>query len=324
MPNWYTLSFKNTGSTTSNGTVTFQFDPLITLGYSSVTPTTSTPGNLTWDFTNLQPFESRQIYLGLSANTNFGIGDSTYTQCSISPIAGDATPLNNVDSTMAIFIGAFDPNMKQVLQHGAEVNTILNDDPLEYVIHFQNVGNDTAFTVVIADTISSLLDLSSLEILGSSHAYYWGIYNRTLQFTFTGINLPDSSTNQLGSNGFISYRIKPVSSISMGDVINNRAAIYFDVNAPIITNNAQVTLIDVTGVDQNATSLIGVAPNPAQQVIYIMGKNHQNQTASIYDAVGKLVLRKLMQGNQGIDINSLSKGIYFVELAGQRAKFVKE
>jgi uncharacterized repeat protein (TIGR01451 family) len=214
--------------------------------------------------------------------------------------------------------------MKQVMQHGAEVNAIINDDPLEYIIHFQNVGNDTAFTVVIKDTISSLLDLSSLEILGSSHAYYWGIYNRVLQFTFTGINLPDSSTNQAMSSGYIAYRIKPVSTISVGNTINNTAAIYFDVNAPIITNNAQVTLFDVTGTDEKVTQLIGVAPNPAQQVIYIMGKNYQNQTASIYDAVGKLVLRKLVQGNQGLDINTLSKGIYFVELAGQRAKFVKE
>jgi uncharacterized repeat protein (TIGR01451 family) len=225
---------------------------------------------------------------------------------------------------MSIFVGAYDPNMKVVTQNGAEVNTILNDDPLEYVIHFQNVGNDTAFTVVITDTISNLLDLSSLEIIGSSHANYWGIYNRTLQFTFNGINLPDSGTNQLASNGFVSYRIKPVANISMGNVINNTAAIYFDVNAPVITNNAQVTLIDVTGIKEDVPSLIKVVPNPAQQIIYILGNNNQNQTATIYDAVGKVVLRSAINNNQSIEINGLSKGIYFVELAGQRVKFVKE
>jgi uncharacterized repeat protein (TIGR01451 family) len=323
---WHSLTFKNTGSAAANGTVTVQFDPLMSFNNSNSYPaaTTSNPGNLTWDFTNLQPFETRHIYFYLGANNNFNIGDTVYTQTSITPIVGDATPANNTDSTMSIFVGAFDPNMKVVTQNGAEVNTILNDDPLEYVIHFQNVGNDTAFTVVITDTISNLLDLSSLEIIGSSHANYWGIYNRTLQFTFNSINLPDSATNQLASNGFVSYRIKPVANISMSNVINNTAAIYFDVNAPVITNNAQVTLIDVTSIKEDDASLIKVVPNPAQQIIYILGKNNQNQTATIYDAVGKVVLRSAINNNQSIDISGLSKGIYFVDVAGQRVKFVKE
>jgi uncharacterized repeat protein (TIGR01451 family) len=322
--NWYSLMYKNTGSSASNGNVSLVYNPLMSFVSSTVTPTTNTSGNLTWDFTNLQPFETRQIYFSLSPNNNFNIGDTVYAQVSITPIVGDATPANNTDSTMSIFIGSYDPNMKVVTQNGAEVNTILNDDPLEYVIHFQNVGNDTAFTVVITDTISNLLDLSTLEIIGSSHANYWGIYNRTLQFTFTGINLPDSGTNQLASNGFVSYRIKPVANISMGNVINNTAAIYFDVNAPVITNNAEVTLIDVTGIKEEVTSLIKVVPNPAQQIIYILGKNNQNQTATIYDAVGKVVLRRAINNNQSIDISGLSKGIYFIEVTGQRVKFVKE
>jgi uncharacterized repeat protein (TIGR01451 family) len=124
---------------------------------SNPAPTTSSPGNLTWDFSNLQPFETRHVYFYLSTNNNFNIGDTVYAQASITPLVGDAAPANNTDSTMSIFVGAYDPNMKVVTQNGAEVNTILNDDPLEYVIHFQNVGNDTAFTVVITDTISNLL-----------------------------------------------------------------------------------------------------------------------------------------------------------------------
>jgi uncharacterized repeat protein (TIGR01451 family) len=324
LSNLYSVNYKNTGSAPSNGTISIQYDPLMNFASASISPTTNTSGNLTWDFTNLQPFESRQINLYLSANSNFAIGDTVYTQANVTPLVGDAIPADNTDSTMSIFVAAYDPNMKVVTQNGAEVNTILNDDPLEYVIHFQNVGNDTAFTVVITDTISNLLDLSSLEIIGSSHANYWGIYNRTLQFTFNGINLPDSGTNQLASNGFVSYRIKPVANISMGNVINNTAAIYFDVNAPVITNNAQVTLIDVTSIKEDDASLIKVVPNPAQQIIYILGKNNQNQTATIYDAVGKVVLRSAINNNQSIDISGLSKGIYFVEVAGQRVKFVKE
>jgi hypothetical protein len=55
-----------------------------------------------------------------------------------------------------------------------------------------------------------------------------------------------------------------------------------------------------------------------------LDKNNQNPTATIYDAVGKVILKSVLNSNLSIDISSLSKGIYFVEVAGQRVKFVKE
>jgi hypothetical protein len=84
--------------------------------------------------------------------------------------------------------------------------------------------------------------------------------------------------------------------------------------------NEVATKIENKGVE----NIVKVAPNPAQEFIYLLGKNYQNQTATIYDAVGKVVLRSIINSNQSIDVNSLSKGIYFVEVAGQRVKFVKE
>jgi hypothetical protein len=202
----------------------------------------------------------------------------------------------------------------------------MNSDALEYVIQFQNVGNDTAFTVIIKDTISDYLDLSTLQIIGSSHNYTWGIYNRTLQFTYTGINLPDSATNNIGSNGFVSYRINPIAGINIGSQIDNRAAIYFDNNPPIITNNAQVTFIDVTKVSNqiNNARTLTLYPNPAQQYLQIRGVNLANQTVSIYDAIGKLVLRSAVTQQHTIDVSQLDKGIYSLEVAGQTLKFVKQ
>lgn len=99
--NRYSIYYKNTGSTAANGTVTVQFDPLMSINnsYSYPAPTSSNPGILTWDFNNLQPFESRQIYFYLNSNNNFNIGDTVYAQASITPLLGDAIPNNNVDST---------------------------------------------------------------------------------------------------------------------------------------------------------------------------------------------------------------------------------
>jgi hypothetical protein len=84
--------------------------------------------------------------------------------------------------------------------------------------------------------------------------------------------------------------------------------------------NEVATKIENKGVE----NIVKVAPNPAQEFIYILDKNNQNPTATIYDAVGKVVLKSVLNSNLSIDISSLSKGIYFVEVAGQRVKFVKE
>ena len=48
--------------------------------------------------------------------------------------------------------------------------------------------------------------------------------------------MPDSSSNELASHGFIEYDIHVHSDLAPGDSIRNQAAIYFDFNPPIVTN----------------------------------------------------------------------------------------
>jgi hypothetical protein len=67
-----------------------------------------------------------------------------------------------------------------------------------------------------------------------------------------------------------------------------------------------------------------VYPNPVQHSLFINGSNSSNQTASIYNVLGKLLERITVIPDQGIDVSGLEMGIYFVEVAGQRVKFVKE
>ncbi|MBK7970889.1 MAG: hypothetical protein IPK08_19305 [Bacteroidetes bacterium] len=43
----------------------------------------------------------------------------------------------------------------------------------------------------------------------------------------SNINLPDSNANEPASHGFISYRIKPLSTLTAGTEFTNLAAIYF-------------------------------------------------------------------------------------------------
>lgn len=135
-------------------------------------------------------------------------------------------------------VGSYDPNDKLAtpLGFGAE-HFILPETDLEYVVNFQNTGTAAAQNVVIRDTISGFLDPATIRIGASSHPMKWSIDGHgTLKVSFENINLPDSNANEAASHGFFSFKISQKPGLPLGTLIENRAAIYFDFNEPIITN----------------------------------------------------------------------------------------
>ncbi|MEM9824801.1 MAG: T9SS type A sorting domain-containing protein, partial [Bacteroidota bacterium] len=103
----------------------------------------------------------------------------------------------------------------------------------------QNTGTDTAFNVVIRDAISEYLNPNSIRPGASSHPYTWGIAeDDVLFFNFENIMLPDSNINEPASHGFVKFKIKQELDNLPGTLIENSAGIYFDFNAPVITNTS--------------------------------------------------------------------------------------
>lgn len=154
-----------------------------------------------------------------------------------------ANALSNKDSVISVFRGAFDPNLKSAtpvltplqVQRGTFIN---------YLIQFQNTGTDTAYHVVVSDTLNQQLDTASFEMIYSSHNVRTTRDGNKLCFEFLQIQLPDSTTNEGQSHGYIKYRIKPQVMIPSGSTIPNRASIYFDFNEPVQTNQAQTLVIE--------------------------------------------------------------------------------
>jgi hypothetical protein len=143
---------------------------------------------------------------------------------------------------------AFDPNDKRVSPEGYGVHGAVDiaTDWLEYTIRFQNTGNDTAYTVVLVDTLDADLDAASMEILDASHALTRIEVDEDLvaRFRFDRIMLPDSIVDEPGSHGFLKFRIRPVPGATHETEITNAVAIYFDLNEPILTNTVLNTLVD--------------------------------------------------------------------------------
>lgn len=156
--------------------------------------------------------------------------------------SGNHNPLHDKDcqnSKMPV-----DPNNKTVNPIGEGVeNKISSDTTLLYTINFQNVGTDTAFRVILIDTLSDLLDIHSFWPGGASHPYHWEIFNQgILKIYFDDILLPDSMTDATRSKGYVTFEIRPISGLLPGLRIENDAAIYFDYAAPVVTNRVFQTI----------------------------------------------------------------------------------
>jgi hypothetical protein len=122
----------------------------------------------------------------------------------------------------------------------------LTTPQLDYTIRFQNTGTDTAYVVEVRDVLDPDLDRNSFQFLGASHAVTSLVIDAVgeITFRFENILLPDSNVNEPASHGFIRFRMRPGPNLPNGTVVSNTAAIYFDQNAPVITNTTFSTFVD--------------------------------------------------------------------------------
>ena len=153
-------------------------------------------------------------------------------------------PENFTDTDCTDNIGSFDPNDKSASPTGyQDEHFIAQGTEIEYLVRFQNTGTDTAFSVVIRDTLSQFLDVTSVRPGASSHAYEFEVYGEgILKFTFPDIMLPDSNVNKEASQGFVQFKISPKNNLPVFTEIENSAAIFFDFNEPVITNTTLHTI----------------------------------------------------------------------------------
>lgn len=231
-----------------------------------------------------------------------------------------------VDIECREVVASYDPNDKHGFPRGyGEEHLIYPGTSLEYLVNFQNTGNDTAFLVVIRDTISEHLDITTLRPGAASHAYTWDIDGEDiLVFTFDNILLPDSTTNLEGSQGFVEYKIDQQPGVPLGTAIENQAAIYFDINAPILTNTTVHKLgLDFVEVISSvvdpalAGAKVHIAPNPAQNTAWftLEGWPSGARQLHLFNSQGQRVLSKTFAGDLlQLERSVLPQGLYFFRI----------
>jgi uncharacterized repeat protein (TIGR01451 family) len=319
----HVITYRNEGTNILNGEIRY-ISPVPFIFTNSVpTPTSISGDTLIWNYSNLLQFEERQI---LATFQNPGPqlpGTHFLWPASIS----NSQTILGTDTADQEITCSYDPNDKKVFPLGAGIdNEVLINEILNYTIRFQNTGNDTAFFVMLIDSLSLDFDLSSFEFLSSSHTVQVSLNKNLLKFTFEDINLLCSSINEPESHGFVKFRIRPKSSLSLPRVISNSAQIYFDFNPYIETNVvfntivANLTNITSIPIETNSPELY---PNPASDKINIsLPDKNKNWVLELYDGKGNLVLRrKLYETNSIISTEKLVQGIYLIRIMSNNNQY---
>lgn len=326
-PAWYSMHISNVGSSVASGTANFFYDPVLTFDYASPVQTSHNASTHTVSFNvnNLLPGQSLHYYIHFDANPPLTIGQFVFTLANINPDVNcnDVNLNNNVDTIHQAVTASWDPNNKLAYVTNYDnpqfqlVSSVEPNQRIEYVINFQNTGNSPAVNVVVEDLISSDLDFGSFEFLSSSHPCIVTTAGSKLNFKFSNIMLPDSTSDEPNSHGFIRFAINAENGLAGGHVISDDAAIYFDYNNPVITNDAAVILLEPNGIeDVTVNTTVVIAPNPMKDYAEVIVRgNNSGFTFRVTDVTGRLVAEQTTTGSTvRFDRNMLSSGIYVYQV----------
>jgi hypothetical protein len=317
----YRIVYRNKGNTTVSGSVNFTFnDAKIDYVSATTAPNTVATGSLTWNYTNLPPFENRSFVITLNINSPVetpavNIGDVLIFGATINPTAADELIADNTFAYNQTVVGAFDPNNIACIE-GPNVAPTEIGKYLHYAVNFENTGNFVAQNVVVKDVINATkYDINSLQLQNTSHPAYTRVIGNIVEFIFENINLaPRSGTPPVGGHGDVLFKIKSKNTLIAGDFVTKTAKIYFDYNAPISTNNAQTTFATLGNTVHQLDNSINIFPNPANSIINIECNSIIN-SIELYDIQGRILQTDLSDSNITVfDVSNRPKGLYFLKI----------
>ena len=342
LPTHLTITVKNVGTAlVPAGTVLTLNYPEGTFSFTDAVPApnSQSAGTVTYTLPAIPPYTELSFKVNLTLAPNPGYtGQIFYLSAGLNTNPSDAVADNNSYTWPVIVTNSLDPNDKTAFTSSPTGELPLSDHELRYLIRFQNTGTDTAFRVVVVDTLSNMLDWSTLKTLSASHAYRLVMSDPGVaSWRFDNIMLPDSNRNEPASHGFVYFSIAAKKGVQIGDTLRNRAFIYFDYNEAVLTNETTTRVVRrpiYREQDQGAPLpdlAIAIAPNPVEEYLnwQISLPKPMTVSASLCDATGRTI--KILMENTALPAgeNSFSEkmkdlpaGMYWLSVSsdeGQRA-----
>lgn len=319
--------FWNERCTPVSGQVKLILDPELTYVDAYPNPPDNIIGDtLIWNFSNVG-ITGTGNYLEYDVDAYLSpsavIGDTLCNLLIIEPVSGDEVPSNNIIYDCNIIVGSYDPNMKEVYPVGeGPTGLVPMNSEMTYTVYFQNTGTAPAHDVYILDTLDSDLDVSTLKIIGSSHPMQFSMVGSdVMKFAFNNIMLPDSTTDEQGSHGFVRYSISQKQNLPDMTEILNTADIYFDFNPAVATNQTLNTVSIIEGLyDEYNTESLSIYPVPADKILSLnIHSSVDHALLQIVNQEGRIIYKQNVNGGiLGINVEKFKPGVYTVLLSSDK------
>jgi len=322
----YKIVYRNIGNQTLSGNIIYTFnDAILDYVTASIAPTTISYSEITWNYTDLIPFESRNIVVRLNVNSPIetpavNIGDVLINNVLINPVNNDENVSDNAFTLNQTVVGSYDPNDISCLQ-GDVVSPSEIGNYLHYLIRFENTGNAPAENVVVKVEIDpTQFDSNSLQMLSTSHDANIRMTGNKIEFIFENIQL------ESGGHGNILLKMKTNETLQIGDYVEKRANIYFDYNFPIETNEAETLFQSLRLVNPILDNLISIYPNPVKDIVNISIKDNSTiKTIELYDVQGRLLQTQVVNDIASqINIAERANGMYFIKINTDKGSKVEK
>lgn len=332
----YKLVYHNKGNQVENGSIVFSMHNQTVVDFVSSVPNfdsqtvTSIVEKFTWNYSNLLPFETREIEIVVNLNSPLetpalNAGDLLSFDAQILISNMDEYIIDNFFAIRQEVVNSFDPNYKTCLQ-GETIEPSEVGNYVHYVIRFENTGTFAAENIVVRDMIDlDKFDISTLVPLHSSHDFSTRINGDRVEFIFENINL---DFNDATNDGHVVFKIKTKSTLVVGNTFSNNVNIYFDYNFPITTNTYTTEVQTLSTQDFDFGTYFILYPNPTNEVLNIKAKQELNlNSLEIYNQLGQIVM-VVTNAVHAIDVSNLASGTYFVKINTEKGnattKFVKQ
>lgn len=320
----YKIVYKNKGNQVLSGIVTLNYDDSkLDSVLSYPVESTTGEGALTWNYTSLQPFESRSIHVTFNLNGPMEtppvvIGDHLNFNAVITPLENDETEPDNFFNIKQEVVGSYDPNDITCLE-GRSVSPDKIGEYLHYNINFENTGTAPATFIVVKDMIDETkFDINTLQLMDASHTIETRINGNKVEFIFDNINLgPEEKGN-------VTFKIKTLNTLQVNDDVTQQADIFFDYNWPIQTNEATTTFEVLSRGDFAMDNSVKVYPNPVKSIVTISADSTL-KSIQLYDIQGRLLQSGTVNDiDTTIDLSSRTAGIYFVKVVTDKGMKIEK
>ncbi len=318
------INEKNLGfDTCTNSTISLMFPSNIIFNACDLPFTAISATQININFGMINSFENKSAVIDFTLPAAITVNSVLQFDAMLTSVCLESNTLNNSSTLNSVVTGSIDPNDKTVWPMNGLDNFLLIDidSLLTYTIRFQNTGTDTAFNIIVIDTLDMNLNVKSIQFVGSSHLSHWELTGHNiLKVYFDNILLPDSSTNEAESHGAFCYKInsKQVSEIgNIPYILNNKADIYFDFNPPVTTNIIFNTLDISVGLnEQLVDKKIKLFPNPTKEFVTLLATNpFQISDIQITDVLGRILYNASCHNEKfQVNVHDFQPGLYFIKV----------